>query len=65
MFFILNFQEGSNFNLSRFVVFVSFVSKNNNKYMFSSEVKKIIKKIVIQTDNMPLKLSNQKLDCCL
>ena len=40
MFFILNFQEGSNFNLSRFVVFVSFVSKNNNKYMFSSEVKK-------------------------
>ena len=39
MFFILNFQEGSNFNLYRFVVFVSFVSKTNNKYMFSSEVK--------------------------
>ena len=64
MFFILNFQEGSNFNLSRFVVFFSFVSKTNNKYMFSSEVKKN-KKIVVQTDNMPLKLFNQKLDCCL
>ena len=64
MFFILNFQEGSNFNLSRFVVFFSFVSKANNKYMFSSEVKNN-KKIVVQTDNMPLKLFNQKLDCCL
>ena len=64
MFFILNFQEGSNFNLSRFVVFVSFVSKTNNKYMFFSELKNN-KKIVVQTDNMPLKLSNQKLDCCL
>lgn len=64
MFFILNFQEGSNFDLSRFVVFVSFVSKNNNKYMFSSELKNN-KKVVVQTDNMPLKLSNQKLDCCL
>ena len=64
MFFILNFQEGSNFNLSRFVVFFSFVSKTNNKYMFSSEVKND-KKIVVQTDNMPLKLFNQKLDCCL
>ena len=64
MFFILNFQEGSHFNLSRFVVFVSFVSKTNNKYMFSSELKNN-KKIVVQTDNMPLKLSNQKLDCCL
>lgn len=64
MFFILNFQEGSNFNLSRFVVFFSFVSKTNNKYMFSSEVKNN-KKIVVQTDNMPLKLFNQKLDCCL
>ena len=64
MFFILNFQEGSNFNLSRFVVFVSFVSKTNNKYMFSSELKNN-KKIVVQTDNIPLKLSNQKLDCCL
>ena len=64
MFFILNFQEGSNFNLSRFVVFFSFVSKTNNKYMFSSEVKNN-KKIVVQTDNMPIKLFNQKLDCCL
>ena len=64
MFFILNFQEGSNFNLSRFVVFVSFVSKTNNKYMFLSKLKNN-KKIVVQTDNMPLKLSNQKLDCCL
>lgn len=64
MFFILNFQEGSNFDLSRFVVFVSFVSKNNNKYMFSSGLKNN-KKVVVQTDNMPLKLSNQKLDCCL
>ena len=64
MFFILDFQGGSNFDLSRFVVFVSFVSKNNNKYMFSSKLKNN-KKIVVQTDNMPLKLSNQKLDCCL
>ena len=64
MFFILNFQEGSNFNLSRFVVFVSFVSKTNNKYMFLSKLKNN-KKIVVQTDNMPLKLFNQKLDCCL
>lgn len=32
--------------------------------MFSSEVKND-KKIVVQTDNMPLKLFNQKLDCCL
>ena len=64
MFFILNFQEGSNFNLSRFVVFVSFVSKTNDKYMFLSKLKNN-KKIVVQTDNMPLKLFNQKLDCCL